>query len=110
MSEQSPGNGDSSRVTTFQLYQKVVDLERSFNNAFSQLQRQMEGQMADLRSQVSSLRQTIGTNKDEGIQSMLNDHEHRMRPIERWKNALPVATILFMATTVLAVVALFVRN
>lgn len=40
---------------------------------------------------------------------MLTDHEARLRQTERWKNALPVSTLLFMATTVLAVVALFMR-
>lgn len=39
-----------------------------------------------------------------------NDKETRLRSVENWKNALPLTTLLFIGTTALAVVGLFVKG
>lgn len=51
--------GDSSRVTTFQLYQKLVDLERS-----------QEARIAEIRGDMRAVRQTL----DESITPTLREH------------------------------------
>lgn len=33
-----------------------------------------------------------------------DDHEVRLRSVERWKNALPVATLLFIATSIMGLI------
>lgn len=38
------------------------------------------------------------------------DHEIRLRSVERWKNALPVSTIITMATLAIGVFALLTRG
>jgi hypothetical protein len=48
--------------------------------------------------------------KFEGINEGARDREMRIRGLEKWKNALPVATLTFLGTTSVALVALFFRT
>lgn len=90
------GPGDSSRVTTFQLYQAITELEKS-----------NEARYSELRGELRYLRQALEGKG--GVNDVLTDHEERLRPVERWKSALPVSTLMFMATTAVALVGLFLR-
>ena len=86
----TPPNGSSSRVTTFELYQAIEALR------------------LEVRLEARVVKQAIeGKN---GINDRLDDHELRLRPVERWKNAVPVGTLLLMATTTIALIALFMKG
>lgn len=76
--------GDSSRVTTFQLYQRLERLDR-----------ENEARYAELRSDVRALNQTLGA-----IMQAQVDHEQRIRSVERWKLSVPVSVLLALATVI----------
>jgi hypothetical protein len=100
--------GDGNSVSSFQLYRAITELDRKNEERFVELDRRNEERFGDLRIQVKAIDLTI-TGKG-GLGDLATDHESRIRAGERWKNALPVATLLFMATTTLGVIALFLRG
>jgi hypothetical protein len=78
------GNGDSSRVTTFQLYQRIEKMDR-----------ENEARIADLRGVVREQNLTI-----QALVRVQEDHEQRIRSTERWKLSIPVSVLLAVATVV----------
>ncbi|MBA0054305.1 hypothetical protein E0L36_26670 [Streptomyces sp. AJS327] len=59
--------------------------------------REIYDAVQSLREEVRSLAQTR-----EAVDSTLEDHEERIRGIERWKYALPVAAVTSAGTLILA--------
>lgn len=90
MSELDIGMGDSSRVTTFQLYQKLVDLERA-----------QERRMADVSSDIRAVRQTI----DENLAPTLVEHEGALEALR----ARFIYALTIIGSALGAIVFLFFR-
>lgn len=61
--------------------------------------REIYDAVLSLREEVRSLAQTR-----EAVDSALEDHEQRIRGMERWRYALPVAAVTSIGTLILAVV------
>jgi hypothetical protein len=59
--------------------------------------RDMYDEIVGMRADVQSLTQTRESTAD-----TLDDHESRLRSIERWKYGIPVTTICAVASTVAA--------
>ena len=69
-------------------------------------------ELAALRAEVRALTATVNTLviRFDYMTKAGEDQEARLRSMERWKNALPVATLTFLGTTSVALIALFLRG
>ena len=69
-------------------------------------------ELSALRAEVRALTATVNTLsvKFDYLTKSAEDREARLRGLEKWKNALPVATLTFLGTTSVALVALFMRG
>lgn len=72
-------------VTTRDLYERIVGIEERLNGALAANER-LRDQLAELCTHTA-------------------DHETRLRAIERWRYALPLAALTALITGVAAVVA-----
>lgn len=62
---------------------------------------QLEALRAEVRSQTSTLEKL--SYQFEAAQTMLHDHETRIRSTEKWKYSVPVAALAALATVVGAI-------
>jgi hypothetical protein len=69
-------------------------------------------ELGALRAEVRALTLTVASlaAKFEGLEKRGEDHEQRLRKVEAWRQALPVSTLIFLGTTAIALVALFLRS
>jgi hypothetical protein len=69
-------------------------------------------ELGALRAEVRALTLTVASlvAKFETIEKRGEDHEQRLRKVEAWRQALPVSTLIFLGTTAIALVALFLRS
>jgi uncharacterized membrane protein SpoIIM required for sporulation len=65
-----------------------------------------------LSAEVRALSATVSqlSVKFENNAKATEDHEQRMRKLEAWRNALPVSTLIFLGTTAIALVGLFIKT
>lgn len=79
------GNGNSVRVTNQMIYDEL---------------RQVERQVADIKEGIA-VHLSLGAHPQ--AKEKLDDHEKRVRSLEAWKNAIPVATVLAIASIIVAI-------
>lgn len=52
----------------------------------------------------------VVSTKVDASNASITDHETRLRKVEAWRQALPVSTLIFLGTTAIALVGLFIKS